>query len=487
MIDKITSSIKAALRIPSEIVTRSNDPNFYASLDILPNPDPILAKLGKDQDVYGAIQYDAHVMGELRSLRAGLLGYEWRIVAGGDDAASSKAYQFMMEQMDYTAAPGTRWDDLMWNIYKAVLSGQSVHEVGWDYDGTYLMPAFIKDKPARRFVYSPDNDLRFLTRSNPLTGESPPDQRRFLVTRHMPSHDNPYGVAVLSACFWPYTFKHAGWKWFAKFAEKYGIPWAVGRYPEGSDPKRQQELVERLSAMIEDAVAAIPEGTGVELLTPSSSGDPIQERLINLANREMSKALTSQTLATEIQGQGSRAASETHSDRQAGIAKADRMMVSETINQLLGWITELNFPGAKAPYHEFYQEEDPRKGWAETLDIARQYLPISREFAYERLQINPPAKGDELLSEMSATAEFSENRQGGDFAEFAASQNATNPLAHMLQAIKDALADSGNAADALDKLEMLFPDMDDGVLREQLMQTMLYEYLRGMEGAGNDT
>ncbi len=487
MIKQITTATKRALRIPDEIVTRSNDPNFYSTLDILPNPDPILAKLGQDQSVYEAIQYDAHVMGELRSLRAGLLGYEWRIAAGGDDPASSKAYQFIMQQMDYKPAPNNRWDDWMWTIYKAVLMGQSVHEISWDYDGSYLFPAFIKDRATRRFAYSPDNHLRILTHNNPLQGEPAPAEHRLLVTRHMPSHDNPYGVAVLSACFWPYTFKHAGWKWFAKFAEKYGIPWAVGRYPAGSDTKTQRDLADRLASMIEDAVAAIPEGTGVELLTPSSTSDPIQERLINLANREMSKAITSQTLATEIQGNGSLAAANTHSARQEGIAKADRAMVSETITQLLMWITELNFPGAKPPYHEFYQEEDPRAGWAATLDTARKYLPISREFAYERLQINPPNEGDELLPTDTVAPLAANFRRGGDFIDFADSGGATDPIAAMLPAIKAVLTNSNSISDAQSKLHDAFPDMNDSVLMEQLMQTMLYEYLRGMEGASSDT
>lgn len=407
-----TKAVRKVLTDNNELVTYHNDPNFYTALDVLPNPDPILAKLGKDQSVYTAIQYDSHVMGELRSLRSGLLGYEWRIKAGADDPESLRAHELIQAQLGPQPAMGLSWNDWYWSIYKAVLQGQSLHEIGWQYDGQYLWPSYIKERPPQRFRYNLDNELRYLTRLYPIQGESAPDIRRFLITRHMASHDNPYGVAVLSACFWPYTFKHSGWKWFAKFAEKYGIPWAVGRYPIGADTKQQQELAQRLATMIEDAVAAIPEGSGVELLSPSSStGDPIQERLINLSNREMSKALTSQTLSSEQIGSGARAASETHRERQMAIAVADRAMVSETINQLLTWITELNFPKAKPPQHEFYQEEDARKNWAETLDIARKYLPIGQRFAYDRLQIDPPSDKDELLTSTDlGTANF---RQGG--------------------------------------------------------------------------
>jgi phage gp29-like protein len=508
MTTNATNAVRRALTDPNELVTYHNDPNFYTALDVLPNPDPILAKLGKDQSVYTAIQYDSHVMGELRSLRSGLLGYEWRIKAGADDPDSLRAHELIQAQLGSQPVLGLGWSNWHWSIYKAVLQGQALHEVGWHYDGRYLWPSYIKERPPQRFRYNLDNELRYLTRLYPIQGESAPDVRRFLITRHMASHDNPYGVAVLSACFWPYTFKHSGWKWFAKFAEKYGIPWAIGRYPTGADTKQQQELAQRLAAMIEDAVAAIPEGTGVELLSAGwgGTGDPIQERLINLSNREMSKALTSQTLSSEQVGNGSRAASETHRERQMAIAVADRAMVSETINQLLTWITELNFPNAIPPKHEFYQEEDARKNWADTLEVARKYLPIGRRFAYERLQIEPPTDEDELITSVdSNAASFHQSKQtkASDFkkADTEPLQQAIDgslPVADTLQKqTQDLLEPLLNRAQTLFEqgtepeqiiIELMssFPLMDSKQLEETLTHVLYVAELAGQWEAQQD-
>lgn len=477
MIKSVTRLLRQVLHT-DELVTRKNDPNFFVALDVLPNPDPILGKMGKDQSVYNRIVYDAHVMGDLRSLRSGLLGFESQFVAGGDDPASQRAYQFILEHFSHRPTLETRWDDLHWNIYKAVLTGQSIHEIGWKREGDYLVPAFIKDRPSQRFRYSLDNELRYLTRKSPMIGEDALD-KRFLITRHMPSHENPYGIAVLSACFWPYTFKHAGWQWFAKFAEKYGIPWAIGRYPEGSHETVQTELANRLAMMVEDAIAAVPEGTSIELLSPSSgSGDPIQERLINLANREMSKALTSQTLATEIQGNGSRAATQTHSERQEKIAKADREMVSETINQLLRWITELNFAGAKPPYHEFYKEDEAREKWAKTLDISRKYLPISRNFAYERLQITPPQAHEDLLSQSDlGAANFQQTDTAHHFSG-ASDVAAHSPLSDQVESILALLEQSQSLEDFQAQLEGL--GFEDEAFAEYMAQALQYHQAAGM-------
>ncbi len=493
MITKIKTAIRSLLTTPSEIVTAHNDPTLLNLLDVLPNPDPILLKLGKDQDVYNGILYDAHVMGELRSVRAGLLGYEWRIKAGGADPASMQAFDLIKNQMEARPTRTLRWDDFTWNCYQAVLRGQSVHEVGWEFDGKYLWPTLIKDRPNRRFAYGLDQELRYLTRTSPIFGESAPDARRFLITRHMPSADNPYGVAVLSACFWPHTFKHSGWKWLVKLGEKYGLPWAVGRYAQGSDLKAQRELEDALRRMVEAAVAAVPEGTAVELLERKGGGggDSVQEHIINQANREMSKALTSQTLSTEIQGSGSRAATETHRQREQDISKADRDMISETINQLFAWVTELNFPNAKPPCHEFYEEDEPGTAWADMLDKARHYMDIPAQFAYERLKINTPEKGQALLlrpgaadpGSRAAVADNAKARQGGvlDFSQAAPDGLAVDG---MLKPIESLLARAKNLAEFEQGLNELLPDMDEASFADYMALAISHGVLTGMDSMG---
>lgn len=493
----------------SEIAGRVSDPNFFQSMDVLANPDPILRKLGKDQEVYDAILYDAHVMGETRSLRAGLLGYEWRIKPGGDDPASIQAFDVINERMKQRPTPSTRWDDLHWNIYDAVFKGQSVHEIGWEYDGKHLFPTGVRDRPARRVKYGVQNEIRIITKDQPLNGIELPDERRMLICRHMPSFSNPYGVAVLSSCFWPYTFKHAGWKWFAKFAEKFGMPWPVGKYPQGTPVAEQEKFVRLLAEMVDLGVFAIPDDSGLEFHKGSSTGEPIQERLINMSNAEMSKALTSQTLSSEIKGNGSYAAAETHRNRELSISKTDRDMVSETINTLLKWTTDVNFIGASAPTHEFYKEEDPREKWVDVLDKARKFLPISQSFAYDRLDITAPEAGDDLLSAEGGSSQ-SDDVSGSDTGSFSKDSGktadavmkvmaellvtgeaadfmeATKPepsdglaVDNIIKPIRELLDSADSMEDFQDKLASTFPEMDDSTMTEYLTMALSQHSLEG--------
>ena len=399
--------LKTALKnlLSKDIATRQTDPErFYSTLQALPNPDPILRKLSGRRDIYREICMDAHVLGEIRSLRAGIVPHKWHIEAGGDRVQDQLALELCQKLFKRSPAPYTLWPDLLWNMAEAILKGFAVQEVVWQRQGDYLVPAKIINQPQRRFVFSSsDNALRLLTKDHPVNGIALGNYK-WLLTRHCPDDNNPYGVALLSACFWPYTFKHSGLKFFVKFCEKYGIPWAIGKYPEGTPKPQQDALADALAQMVEDAIAAIPDTGKVELIEAKTSGDPVQERLINLCNREISKVLTSQTLATEIQGQGSRAAAETHSGREQRCHESDRKIITESINELLSWITEINFTDAKPPCFRFYAKPKARQDWVEVIDGARNFLSIPARFAHERLQIPPAKLGEDILPRSSNRA-----------------------------------------------------------------------------------
>lgn len=391
-------------RVDAEIASRTSDPDFYSAMGWLPNPDPILRKLGKAQEVYDDILSDPHVIAEVRAMRSGILSFERRLQAGGDSPADMRALELCERWMQSPPSQYTSWADLTWSIAQFVLRGFSPHEVVWANFGQYRLPTKIIDRPQRRIIFGDDNEPRLRTRAQPIRGEEL-EPMRWLITRHMPTFDNPYGQALLSSCYWPYTFKHGGGRWWAKFCERHGLPWPIGKVPPGTSQDDQDDLAEKLVQMLEDAVAVIPDNAAVELLESSHTGTDNFSGYMDYWNREISKALRSQTLATEIQGQGSRAAAETHRGREAAGDESDRERVAEAYDTLLAWITTLNVPGANPPVFEFYEEEEARQDWADVLETARHYLSIPASFAHERLQIPMPDATDEVLPSAAGAAQ----------------------------------------------------------------------------------
>lgn len=479
--------------LKNKLAPHTSDPNFIQMLQVLPNPDVILRKLSSTQQIFDDIMSDAHVIGEVRSIRAGLLSYEWKLQQGGESSADIAAYELCQKIFEKKPAPGLRWNDITWTMAQAVFKGFSVHQVNWKKEGTFLVPEEIKDWKQERFIFDIENQLKVLTKDERIEGEET-DPRKWLITRHMASYSNPYGVALMSSCFWPYTFKHSGYKYFVKFCEKYGMPWALGKYKPGIDDNLQeQKLADQLADMVEDAVGAFPDTTEIELTSQSVSGELVHERLIRLSNAEMSKALTSQTLATEINGNGSRAAAETHRGREQSTNESDREMIQDTYNQLLELVTALNFPpGTRPPTFIFYKEEEARKEWVEVFKEARNFMEIPKKFAHDRMQIPMAEKGDEILPMGSGQpSEFNKPIASGN-AEFTQSNSEVSELDKIIEQdwiaptydmLKQYEEDGKTIQEFQVALKKLYTELDDQGVEEIYRQLTQYSFAKGISNA----
>lgn len=469
-----------------ELAGRTTDPRFYSALTILPNPDPVLRKLGMAENIFEGIQSDAHVIGELRATKSSFERFEHRLVRGGDDAKSLRALELCQTFLDRAPAPMFTWPDVHWNIGSATYRGYSVHEIVWQQYDKLWMPASLEHRPNRRFAFNVDSALRVLTREQPFEGV-PAEDGKFLVMRHMPSFDNPYGVALFSSCFWPYTFKHAGFRWFVKFCERYSIPFLIGKYPAGTPEPDIKKLEEALESMIESAYAAIQDGGGIETVESKAGGVGTslpQQSMIQLCNSEMSKALTSQTLATEQPGSGSRAAAETHRGRELDTNAGDREKIAFTLDQLWRWITFYNVgPDAKPPTSEFHTEEKVTKDRAEIHEIFNRVAGgASRQAMADELGITLAAKSEDAIARAVAPNTGAASFARADTSGFA-DQDAIDQVdldersqSHMdalLKPLIDDLRKGLTGEQLLARLTKLYPEMNDAAL-EQLLTRAIF-------------
>ncbi|MCG5260413.1 DUF935 family protein [Cupriavidus gilardii] len=419
-----------------------SDPNFFSRLHTLPNPDPILRAMGVADTVYASIMADAHVTGEVRSIRGEFRGMDYRIVTWAEKDAKAQKARLLCEQWMQRFAPNPTadWLEVMWQMLSAIFTGYAVHELVWDvWDGCYV-PVKVIDRPNRRFAFNAAAELQLKTQAAPQGQAVEP--YRFVVSRHMATMENPYGKALLSSCFWPWTFKTGGWRYFVKFCERHGLPWPVARYGAGATKEEQDELSAAMEAMLDSAYAVVPEGTGVELLIAKTSGSMLpQESLINAANREMSKCLTGQAMIAELQSVGARAATETAMKRQSDINDSDRDIASATFSRIFRWITTFNFgEDVPSPELEFFQVSAAGKERAETYQIAAQMgAKPSRTAMLEELNIPQAVDEQDALLPMAKT--------GSKPVEFAAPDSAVSLVA-AAQAEDDRIDQASQAADA---------------------------------------
>jgi phage gp29-like protein len=356
------------------IATPETDPErYFGTLMTLPNPDPILRQMGKAEQVYASIMADPHVLGEIRSVRGSFRSHNYRVVTGDENDAKADAARDLCEQWMEKNPPNqiNDWLEVMWQMCASIFTGYRPHELVWGYQDGSFLPSEVIDRPTRRIKFDIYGKPMLVSRGSGFDG-LPIEPYQMVISRHMPSSTNPYGVALLSSCFWMWTFKTGGWRFFMKYCERHGLPWPFAKYPAGTTEADQDKLAEALASMIEAGYVMAPDGTSLELLTATGGGTNLpQERLINLCNREMSKAITGQAMVGEQMEVGSRAAAETAQSRQNSIHDSDRDIAAQSMSQIFKWITLFNFgEGVAAPILEFYQEDQGTKERAETYQLA---------------------------------------------------------------------------------------------------------------------
>ena len=79
MQENILQNKKLNKKITDEIATRKRALNFYSLANILPDPDIVLRKQGKDMRIYKELLCDPHVYACTQSRKAGVLSLDWEI------------------------------------------------------------------------------------------------------------------------------------------------------------------------------------------------------------------------------------------------------------------------------------------------------------------------------------------------------------------------------------------------------------------------
>lgn len=94
----------------------------------------------------------------------------------------------------------------------------------------------------------------------------------------MPPTITPYGLRLLSRCLWAVSFKRGGVSFYARFVERHGMPWVVGKAPSQVSEEDKRKIARGLSRMVQDAVAVVPFGAEVKLESAGQTQGAIRHR-----------------------------------------------------------------------------------------------------------------------------------------------------------------------------------------------------------------
>ena len=346
----------------NHFATRERANDFVRLMRSLPDPDPILQKMGRGITALQELLTDSHLESVWSIRCSAASGAEWFCAAGGDGNGKKEqeAADLFAEELRQLDIPR-----VIEEMMDAIAFGYAPLEVIWRAQGGRWVIGDIVGKPPQWFEFDQENNLVFRTG---VIGTEPLPKNRFLIARHRPSYANPYGVKVFSKCYWPVTFKKNGFRWWTVFVEKYGGAFLYGKYPNNASDIYKNELLTSLERMASDAVAIAPEGAEItiESLANKGSVSNVHAEYIEAANKEISKAVLGQTLTTDIGSKGSYAAAQAHNLVRQDLAAADRRRISACFNRLAAVWTYYNY-GADVlpPVFEFVKDEDLQQERAE--------------------------------------------------------------------------------------------------------------------------
>ena len=386
------------------IASRANAIDYWSFMHYLPNPDPVLKKMGKDISAYREILSDSHVGGCVRRRKAAIKGLEWRITPTGNE----KTDEILTALFDRLPM-----SHIISQILDATLFGYQALEVMWESENGLLLPTAIVGKPQEWFVFDEENQLMLRTKDN-RNGDLVPE-KKFLLATQQADFLNPYGRADLAMCFWAATFKKGGFKFWLEFMEKYGSPWLVGKHPRQAQIHEIDELLDSMEKMLGTAVAAIPEDSSIDLKESASKGASSQVfyDFLRYCKSEIAIALLGQNQTTEAEA--NRASATAGLEVTRDIRNDDASLVEGVFNQLLAWICELNFSVDTVPTFELFEQESIDKLQAERdklltemgVGFTEQY--IHRAYGFE--------EGDIVMQEISPTPSL--QKKGTDKVDFA--------------------------------------------------------------------
>jgi phage gp29-like protein len=346
-------------QLKNEIAGISKDifnPPF--GVNLRPHDDTLLTRGGgKGLKLYDEIERDPHAFAVLQKRKMSVIAYPWEVEAASSSRADKKAADFIKDNFN-----AINFDKVTLYLLDANLKGYAVGEIMWGTDGSQIVVERIMPRDQRRFAFDYDYKLRLLTWQNMWPGEEMPD-KKFIVHSTGAKDGSPYGLGLGTRLFWPVWFKKQSIQFWLTFADKYGSPTAIGRYPAGTSASDQDNLLNALGAIAQESAIAVPDNMTVELLEAarSSAGD-FYERMCKYMDDQMSVAVLGENSTTSGKSSGMNSnQAQVHNEVRLELSKADADLLSGTLsNTIVKWLTEFNFPGATPPrvWRRIAQQED---------------------------------------------------------------------------------------------------------------------------------
>lgn len=270
---------------------------------------------------------DLHFSAVLRTRKLAVAQLDLAVEAASDARADLDAADLVRDAIAHCALEAELADML-----DALSKGFSVTEIVWDVSAGQAMPERLLWRDPRWFGFDRTDGRTVGLRTG--ADLEPLEPAKFIV--HLPRVKSglPIRSGLARPAAWAFLFKSFALKDWVVFAETFGQPLRLGKYPVGSTEADRDALLQAVRHLGSDAAAIVPADTVIEFVQAggqSGSAD-LYERLCAYLDQQVSKAVLGQTTTTDAIG-GGHAVSREHQLVRSDIQRADARQLGATLNR----------------------------------------------------------------------------------------------------------------------------------------------------------
>ncbi|MBI1452866.1 DUF935 family protein [Acinetobacter sp. FL51] len=303
---------------------------FFTHFGKQPDNDEVLRKAGITRHRLKVLLDDDEIAQAVETRIDALLGTPFRL-----EPSDTPEAQHLKQQLD-------EWYfEIASGALNALFFGYSVQEAVYELKPEgYIGLQWIGEKPMQWF--EPKNDGRLILRKEGSSQEHVVDQIfKFFLTRRKATYEQPYGKALLATLYWLFFFKQNGFKFWAKFLERFGTPILLGKCKDSEIDDMNQAL---LNAHAQSVVSIDVEDDVQVLSAQGSSGgaNGAFETFNKTLAQQIQKLILGQTLTSGSDGKGSYALGQVHENVRNDKLKSDMRLVTPTLQAVVNALCELN-------------------------------------------------------------------------------------------------------------------------------------------------
>jgi phage gp29-like protein len=279
------------------------------------------------------IMVDAHLRAVLGNRRESVARKPWVLQEGGDSPADKQAAVNLESAL--RDVPG--FTAVLEHQLTANPFGWALSEIDWQRVGGLAVPVGIENAPQRRFRFDRKTDTPLL-----LTKPTDIDGVPLIPGKWWYTHrtDTPLIASsglMRTAAIWSH-FKSLSVRDWLVFADRFGLPYVLGKYEEQVSPEDKATLEAAVAAVGTDGYATVSEACEIALTEAKTGGraEDVHGSLVTLCDLQISKLIAGATLVQETTGQASYAIGRVHQNTNFALLLGDAGWLAESFADCIG-------------------------------------------------------------------------------------------------------------------------------------------------------